>query len=177
MISFSGDATDVRGRPAAGERVHAGTSTSCTKGTSIRGRRRHGVKSGTFTIPTRGHDFSGNTRYRITLTVVDSSGLRTTRSVIVWPTKVNLTFTSQSPGGRTIYLDGIAKTTPFVHDTLVGFHHTIQARTRSAGGKTYTFASWSDGGAQQHEIVVPATARTFTATFTATTAPRRRSSS
>ena len=30
-----------------------------------------GVTSGTFTIPTTGHDFSGNTRYRITLTVTD----------------------------------------------------------------------------------------------------------
>ena len=31
-----------------------------------------GVRSGSFTIPTSGHDFSGNTRYRITLTVRDS---------------------------------------------------------------------------------------------------------
>ena len=37
-----------------------------------------GVKSGTFTIPTSGHDFQGNTRYRITLTVMDSDGLKDT---------------------------------------------------------------------------------------------------
>ena len=36
------------------------------------------MKSGTFTIPTTGHDFSGNTRYRIALTVTDSDGLTTT---------------------------------------------------------------------------------------------------
>ena len=38
-----------------------------------------GVRSGSFTIPTSGHDFSGNTRYRITLTVRDSTGLTSTR--------------------------------------------------------------------------------------------------
>ena len=38
-----------------------------------------GVKSGSFTIPTSGHDFSGNTRYRLTLTVTDSNGSRPRR--------------------------------------------------------------------------------------------------
>ena len=42
-----------------------------------------GVRSGSFTIPTSGHDFSGNTRYRITLTVRDSTGLTATKSVII----------------------------------------------------------------------------------------------
>jgi hypothetical protein len=58
-----------------------------------------------------------------------------------------------------------------VYDTLVGFHHIIEARDQSAGGTNYTFASWSDGGAKQHDIVVPATNAAYTATFTATTAP------
>ena len=67
---------------------------------------------------------------------------------------MNLTFNTV-PTGLTLYLDGIAKATPFVYDTLVGFNHTIEARNQSAGSTTYTFASWSDGGAQQHAIVVP----------------------
>ncbi len=115
-----------------------------------------GVRSGSFTIPTSGHDFSGNTRYRITLTVRDSTGLTATKSVIVQPKKVNLSFDTV-PSGRTIYLDGIAKTTPFVYDTLVGFNHTIEARNQIAGNTSYTFASWSDGGGQQHTITVPST--------------------
>ena len=86
----------------------------------------NGVKSGTFTIPTSGHDFEGNTRYRITLTVTDSNGLKDTKSVIIWPQKVNLPFDT-SPSGLTVYVDGIAHTTPFVLDTLVGFNHTIEA--------------------------------------------------
>jgi glucose/arabinose dehydrogenase/PKD repeat protein len=129
-----------------------------------------GTKFGSFTIPTSGHDFSGNTRYRITLTVTDSSGLTDTKSVTIFPRKVNLTFDT-APSGRTLYLDGIAKTTPFVYDTLVGFNHTIEARNQTAGSNTYTFQSWSDGGGQQHTIVVPAAPQTYTATYSVSSTP------
>ena len=123
-----------------------------------------GVRTGSFTIPTAGHDYSGNTRYRITLTVRDSNGVSSSRSVTINPTKVNLSFDTV-PSGRTLYLDGIARTTPFVQDTLVGFNHTIEARNQTAGATSYTFASWSDGGGQQHTITVPAEPRNYTATF------------
>jgi hypothetical protein len=79
--------------------------------------------------------------------VTDSSGLTDTKSVTIYPQKVNLTFDTV-PTGRTLYLDGIAKTAPFVHDSLVGFNHTIEARNQTARSSTYTFQSWSDGGAQ-----------------------------
>jgi hypothetical protein len=157
VISFSGDGTDTEdgSLPASAftwnidflheGHVHPGTPIT-------------GVKSGTFTIPTSGHDFSGNTRYRITLTVTDSSGLTETKSVTIYPQKVNLTFDTV-PSGLTLYLDGIARTTPFVYDTLVGFNHTIEARNQTSGNNSYTFQSWSDGGAQRHTIVVPAQRR------------------
>ena len=164
VISFSGNATDTEDGtlPASAftwnidflheGHVHPGTPIT-------------GIKSGTFVIPTTGHDFSGNTRDRITLTVTDSSGLMDTKFVTIWPTKVNLSFAT-APSGLTLYLDGIAKTTPFVYDTLVGFTHTIEARNQSANGNNYTFASWSDGGAQTHSLVVPATSTAYTATYT-----------
>ena len=87
--------------------------------------------------------------------------------MIIWPQKVNLTFNTV-PAGLTLYLDGIAKATPFVDDTLIGFNDVIEARDQTSGGTAYTFASWSDGGAQQHTIVVPSTAQTYTATFNGT---------
>ena len=87
----------------------------------------------------------------------------------IWPRKVNLTFNTV-PSGLTLYLDGIAKTAPFVYDTLIGFNHTIEARNQTSGANTYTFASWSDGGAQQHTIVVPGADQAYTATYTTTTA-------
>ena len=80
VISFSGTATDAEDGtlPASAYtwnidflhegHVHPGTPIT-------------GVTSGTFTIPTTGHDFSGFTRYRITLTVTDSSGLQSSQSV------------------------------------------------------------------------------------------------
>jgi glucose/arabinose dehydrogenase/chitodextrinase len=127
-----------------------------------------GQKSGTFTIPTTGHDFEGNVRYRFTLTVTDSNGLSTSTSVIVWPVKVNLTFNA-APQGLTLYLDGIAKATPFVYDTLVGFNHNIDARSQTVGNSTYNFSSWTDGGAQSHTIVVPNVDQSYTATYGVTT--------
>jgi hypothetical protein len=90
--------------------------------------------------------------------------------VIVWPQKVNLPFDT-SPSGLTVYVDGVARTTPFVLDTLVGFSHTIEGRDQTAGGTSYTFSSWSDGGAQSHTLTVPATAQSYTANFTAASAP------
>ncbi|MGZ5919247.1 MAG: hypothetical protein ACXWJV_05555, partial [Hyphomicrobium sp.] len=128
------------------------------------------VKSGTFSIPTSGHDFSGFTRYRITLTVTDSDGLQSSTSVIIFPDKVNLTFDT-APGGLTIYLDGIAHTAPFVYDTLIGFNHTIEARNQTVGANTYNFASWSDGGTQQHTLVVPGTAQSYTASYSVVSTP------
>ena len=70
-----------------------------------------------------------------------------------------------------MYLDGVAKTTPFVYDTLIGFNHTVEARNQASGGTSYTFGSWSDGGAQIHTIVVPGADQSYAATFQASAAP------
>jgi hypothetical protein len=96
--------------------------------------------------------------------------LSTTKSVIIWPQKVNLTFNTV-PAGLTLYVDGIASVTPFVYDTLVGFNHTVEARDQTSGTSSYTFSSWSDGGGAQHTIVVPSTDGTYTATFNAAATP------
>jgi glucose/arabinose dehydrogenase/PKD repeat protein len=169
VISFSGDATDTEDGtlPASAftwnidflheSHVHPGVPVT-------------GVKSGSFTIPTSGHDFSGNTRYRIALTVTDSDGLTTTQTVTIFPQKVNLTFNTV-PSGLTLFLDGIAKVGGFIYDTLVGFHHTIEARDQGSGSTAYTFQSWSDGGAGEHQIVAPSAPQTYTATFAAAPAP------
>jgi hypothetical protein len=83
---------------------------------------------------------------------------------------VNLSFDS-IPTGLTLKVDGIDRTTPFVHDTLVNFTHTIEAPDQSQGQNLYTFASWSDGGAAQHAITVPSTDQSYTASYTITQNP------
>ena len=168
VIPYSATATDADGTLNATAytwnidflhegHVHPGTPIS-------------GVTSGTFTIPTSGHDFSGNTRYRITLTVTDSDGLQSTQSAIINPDKVNLTFATVPAAGPVVFVDGIAHPGPFVYDTLIGFNHTIEARNQTIGTNTYSFSSWSDGGAQTHTIVVPAAGQTYTANFNVSTA-------
>jgi glucose/arabinose dehydrogenase/PKD repeat protein len=125
-----------------------------------------GTKSFTFDIPTTGHDFSGDTRYRITLTVTDSDGLQTSQSVTIYPEKVNLNFGSV-PAGLVINLDGLPHTTPFVYDTLVNFIHTIDAPNQIVGQTAYSFTSWTDGGSQRHTVTVPSVEQSYTANYSA----------
>ena len=37
--------------------------------------------------------------------------------------------------------------------------------TTTVGGVPYSFVNWSDGGAASHDVTVPATATTYTATY------------
>jgi glucose/arabinose dehydrogenase/PKD repeat protein len=124
-----------------------------------------GSKTGSLVIPTSGHDYSGETRYEIALTVTDSNGLQDTKSVTVYPDKVNIGF-STVPPGLTVVIDGIPRVTPFVHDTLIGFQHVIEAPNQNFGASSYIFASWSDAGSSQHTITVPAASQNLIATFT-----------
>lgn len=169
VIAFNGDATD----PEDGTLPASAFTWNVDflhEGHVHPGQVVTGAKNGTLVIPTSGHDFNGNTRYRITLTVIDANGLTNSTSVTVWPQKVNLSFDTV-PGGLTLYLDGIAKTAPFTYDTLIGFTHNVEARDQNSNNTNYTFSSWSDGGAQTHNLIVPSTAQSYTATFNATPAP------
>ena len=76
-------------------------------------------------VPLRAQGPTGTIRGRVT----DSSGLQSSQSVTIFPDKVNLGFNTL-PAGVTLYLDGIAHTTPFTYDTLIGFNHEIEARIR-----------------------------------------------
>ncbi|MFW2514662.1 PQQ-dependent sugar dehydrogenase, partial [Demequina sp. SO4-13] len=121
--------------------------------------------SGEFEVPTSGHDYSNETWYKITLTVTDSDGLVGTDTVEVHPDKVDFTVATE-PAGLVVNLDSVPRAAPWVHDTLIGFEHTVSARSpQCLGGDSYVFDSWSDGGAATHTYTVPDTASTLTATF------------
>lgn len=125
----------------------------------------------TFTVPTSGHSFNGSTAYEITLTVTDSNGLTGSQTVLVYPQKVNLSFTSV-PAGRTVYFNGVdyPQKTPFVYDELIGLTQNVEVRNELVNGTQYNFASWSDGGAAAHPITANAD-QSYEATFTTTTLP------
>jgi glucose/arabinose dehydrogenase len=123
-----------------------------------------GVTSGSFPIPTQG-ETSSNIWYRVYLRVTDSQGLAHTDSVDIQPRKANVTLTT-SPAGLQLTLDGVPVTAPYTFSGVVGIQRTIEAVSpQTAGGQTWQFSAWSDGGAQSHVISTPAAATTYTASY------------
>ncbi len=123
-----------------------------------------GATSGSFTIPDQG-ETSANIWYRFYLTVKDAGGLTHRDSVDIQPIKATITLAS-SPSGLQLKLDGTPVTSPYSFTGVAGIRRSIEAMTpRTSGGKTWTFASWSDGGAAAHTLVTPSTNATLTATY------------
>jgi PASTA domain len=55
---------------------------------------------------------------------------------------------------------------------IVGSTTTVTAPSpQVAGGTTFTFSSWSNGGARSHELVAPEVPTTYTATFAPPASP------
>ncbi len=76
-----------------------------------------------------------------------------------------LTFQT-SPGGLDLVVNGVTGTASFTRTVIVGSRNTVSAPSPQTRGKqTYAFVSWSDGGAQTHDIVAPAAATTYTARY------------
>ena len=99
-----------------------------------------------------GHDYSGDTGYRITLTATDSSGLSASTLLDLDPQKLLIPVTSNVPVDVTI--DGIVRSTPTTLDTIVGFEHVVSTpESVCDGGTVWQFGSWSDGGARTHTVV------------------------
>ena len=171
VITFSGTATDAEDGtlPASAytwnidflhdTHVHPGTPIT-------------GVTSGTFTIPTAGHDFSDFTRYR-----VSAHGHRLERAAVEQARspssrRRSISLSARRPQGRPCSWMASPTRRRSSTTTSIGFNHTITAPDQTISGTTYNFASWSDGGAQTHTIIVPDAEQTYTANFVAdTTAP------
>ncbi|WP_432986490.1 PQQ-dependent sugar dehydrogenase [Dactylosporangium sp. CA-233914] len=126
-----------------------------------------GVASGTIIAPD--HEYPSYVEFRLTAT--DSGGLTSTASVSVQPRTVNLAFDS-SPSGLQLTVGSTTKATPFSLTVIQGSTNSISAPTpQSQGATSYAFDAWSDGGAQTHVITAPATATTYTATYTGSAPP------
>jgi glucose/arabinose dehydrogenase len=122
-----------------------------------------GSKSGSFVIPDQG-EMSPNILFRIFLTVKDAQNLVHKDSVDILPVKATVTLATV-PAGLQLKLDGIPVASPSITG-VAGMRRTLEAVSpQASGGKTWVFASWSDGGAALHTALWPATATTFTATF------------
>jgi glucose/arabinose dehydrogenase/PKD repeat protein len=120
-----------------------------------------GVASGSFTAPD--HEYPSYLELRLTAT--DSGGLTATRTLRLDPRTVVLTFQT-TPGGMQLTVGSTTSTATFTRTVIVGSRNSISAITpQTKSGKSYSFQSWSDGGAQTHDIVAPASAATWTARY------------
>jgi glucose/arabinose dehydrogenase/PKD repeat protein len=164
-LAFSGGATDAeQGElPASAlrwqlQQYHCYTVDSCHIHVV---QQWTGVTEASFVAP----DHEYPSYLELVLTATDAGGLSTTTTRRIDPRTVDLTFTSNPPGLQ-VAVGSAVQTTPFTRTVIQGSENTVSAVTpQSAGGTPYTFAAWSDGGAQSHVVVAPTTARSYTATF------------
>jgi len=163
IISFSGSASDAQDGtlPASGlswELIMHHCPSNCHTHPI---QTFPGVDSGTFAAPD--HEYPSYLELRLTAT--DSGGLTDTKSMRLDPKTVVLTFESD-PSALNLVVGSSSATAPFSRTVIIGSNNSISASSpQTLGGKTYNFVSWSDGGAQTHNITAPATATTYTARF------------
>jgi glucose/arabinose dehydrogenase/PKD repeat protein len=126
-----------------------------------------GVAGGSFSAPD--HEYPSH--LELELTATDSEGAKTTTSLRLDPQTVVLTLQSNHPGVELVAGSKTAAA-PFDTTVIVGSSNSISAPSpQLRNGNRYTFQSWSDGGAQSHNITAPATPTTLTATYTAEQQP------
>jgi glucose/arabinose dehydrogenase/PKD repeat protein len=106
------------------------------------------VATGSFTTPD--HEYPAELELRLTAT--DSGGLTDTESVRLEPETRELTLES-SPSGLELGFNAESATTPFTRTVIVGSSNSLSATSpQTSAGTTYVFGSWSDGGAQTHNV-------------------------
>jgi glucose/arabinose dehydrogenase/PKD repeat protein len=104
----------------------------------------------------------------VRLTATDSNGLSKTVTQEVQPKRVDVSF-GTNPSGLSVQINGETFTVPKTLLSWEGYTLNVNAPSpQTLSGSSYVFSSWSDGGAQSHDIVTGATLSTYTATFTAT---------
>ncbi|NUT34679.1 MAG: PKD domain-containing protein [Hamadaea sp.] len=168
-ISFSGGATDPQqgALPASAlswqlQMQHCETPGNCHTHPL---QTWNGVASGSFVAP----DHEYPSYLELILTATDSQGLTNTVLRRLDPETVDLTFAT-NPVGLTLTVGSTTQVTPFTRTVIKGSTNSVSAPTpQSSGAITYTYASWSDGGAQTHVITAPGTAATYTAGYTGST--------
>jgi glucose/arabinose dehydrogenase len=170
-VSFSGHATDPQQGTLAASALrwslimnHCSSPTSCHQHFI---QEYAGVASGSFTAPD--HEYPSFLTLRLTAT--DAGGLQHTAARDLQPQTVNLTFQT-APAGLQLVVGGRTLNGTTTETFIIGSAASMSAPSpQTVNGQTYRFVSWSDGLAQAHDIMAPATATTYTATYRADTPP------
>jgi glucose/arabinose dehydrogenase/PKD repeat protein len=167
-IGFSGHASDTQDGTLPASALswklivhHCTSPTDCH---THEVQTANGTASGSFTAP----DHSYPCWLEVQLTATDSGGLTSTTSVRLDPRTVVLAFKT-NPGGLKLAgftVNEALQSTPFSVRVVVGSANSVSAPSpQTFNRSTYLFVSWSDGGAPAHDIIAPATNRTYTATY------------
>jgi glucose/arabinose dehydrogenase len=162
-ISYSGHATDAQdGTLPASALSWQVILHHCTTGCHTHTVQSFpGVAAGAFNAPDHDHP----SYLELQLTATDSGGLTATTSVTLQPRTANLTFRS-SPTRLRLTAGPRTARAPFTITAIVNGQVAVNAISpQRYWGRSYRFVSWSDGGAQQHNITVPSTNATYTATY------------
>jgi PKD repeat protein len=163
LISFSGSATDAQDGtlpPSAlsWSLVIQHCPSSCH---SHLVQTWTGVAGGQFNAP----DHAYPSYLELTLTATDSFGTQSSVTRRLDPQTVVLSFETV-PSGLSLAVNAASSTAPFTQTVIIGSANSATATSpQTLGAATYTYSSWSDGGAQSHTIVAPATNTTYTATY------------
>ena len=145
--------------------------------------RRRGATSQPFHGPVSGNsialtypapetlDAAQDTYLEVRLTATDSQGTSATVTRNLLPKKVDLTFQTSGPGLRLNVWDKTI-TGPTTVTSWQNLSLPVNAPNQTdTAGATWTFASWSDAGAQSHTIITGAAPATYTATYTPSGTP------
>jgi uncharacterized repeat protein (TIGR01451 family) len=168
LISFSGSATDAQQGtlPASAlswELILQHCPSNCHQHPL---QTWPGVSNGSFTAPD--HEYPSYLELRLTAT--DGGGLTDTKTLRLDPRTVVLSFQSAVRVGT--HRREFGHTTPFTREVIEGSNNTVSAPSpQTLNGTNYGWVSWSDGGAQSHNVVAN-TAATYTAEYQAVAPPQ-----
>ena len=125
-----------------------------------------GIRSPEFVAPQ--HDYPSY--IDVVLRVSDKRGLSGTATLKINPRTVNLSLSSD-PSGIELLAGATEAVTPFSMPSIADSEILLSApATVGLNGYTYTFQSWSDGGARSHPVVTDADA-SYRATYSGGPSP------
>lgn len=154
-IQLSGSALDSKGKPLEEPLSYYWSTRLLHCPTGPTACHAHpleifsGVRTGEFLAPE--HDYPSY--LEITLRVADDRGLTASKTVKLDPRAVNLSLASSPPGVQ-LTAGLLQDNAPFTLTTVEGDHVLLSAPlTAQIGAETYTWRSWSDGGARSHSVL------------------------
>ena len=171
-IPFSGSAVSAAGAPLPASALQWAVLLNHCIG-SVATCHQHQIQaisgaSGSVLGPD--HGYPASVELRLTATDPDTGGTASA-SITLQPQTVSLTFDTSPSGLQLIAGESSSlETTPFTKVAIIGATTSLIAPLeQTLGTNSFSFESWSDGGARVHSVQTPSAPTTYTATYATTT--------